>query len=87
MKAQAQAAIQTKWLFALAVLVTVLVVAPLTWLNMIAICKPLAEAQRMVMAMAGGDLSQAIHAEGRDEAADLQRALAEMQRGLGALVA
>ncbi|WP_119964092.1 methyl-accepting chemotaxis protein [Simplicispira lacusdiani] len=86
-KEQEQAATQTKWLFALAVLITVLVVAPLTWLNMIAICKPLAEAQRMALAIAGGDLSQKIHTEGRDEAADLQRALAEMQRGLGALVA
>ncbi|MFP5485061.1 MAG: methyl-accepting chemotaxis protein [Gammaproteobacteria bacterium] len=86
-KEQAQAGTQTKWLFALAVLVTILVVAPLTWLNMIAICKPLAEAQRMALAIAGGDLSQKIHTSGRDEAADLQRALAEMQRGLGALVA
>ena len=86
-KEQAQAGTQTKWLFALAVVVTVLVVAPLTWLNMIAICKPLAEAQRMALAIAGGDLSQKIHTSGRDEAADLQRALAEMQRGLGALVA
>ncbi len=86
-KAQELAGTQTKWLFALAVLVTVIVVAPLTWLNMIAICKPLAEAQRMALAIAGGDLSQKIHTEGRDEAADLQRALAEMQRGLSALVA
>ena len=87
MNGQEQAGTQTKWLFALAVLVTVIVVAPLTWLNMIAICKPLAEAQRMALAIAGGDLSQTIHTSGRDEAADLQRALAEMQRGLSALVA
>jgi len=86
-KEQEKAGTQTKWLFALAVLVTVIVVAPLTWLNMVAICKPLAEAQRMALAIAGGDLSQTIHTEGRDEAADLQRALAEMQRGLSALVA
>ncbi len=86
-QAQERVGTQTKWLFALSVLVTVLVVVPLTWLNMVAICKPLAEAQRMALAIAEGDLSQRIHTEGRDEAADLQRALAEMQRGLGALVA
>lgn len=40
MKEQEQAGTQTKWLFGLAVLVTVAVVGPLTWLNMIAICKP-----------------------------------------------
>ena len=87
MKEQEQAGTQTKWLFGLAVLVTVAVVGPLTWLNMIAICKPLAEAQRMALAIAGGDLSQRIHTSGKDETADLQRALAEMQRGLSALVA
>jgi methyl-accepting chemotaxis protein len=78
---------QTKWLFGLAVLITVVVVVPLTLLNMQSICKPLGEAQRMAEAIAGGDLSQTIHAEGRDEVADLQRALAHMQQGLGALVA
>ncbi|MFN3376738.1 MAG: methyl-accepting chemotaxis protein [Burkholderiaceae bacterium] len=78
---------QTKWLFALAVVITVVVVVPLTLLNMQSICKPLAEAQRMARAIAGGDLSQTIAAEGRDEVSDLQRALAEMQQGLSTLVA
>jgi methyl-accepting chemotaxis protein len=78
---------QTKWLFALAVLITVVVVVPLTLLNMHSICKPLDEAQRAAKAIAGGDLSQAIRAEGRDEVADLLRALGDMQQGLGSLVA
>ena len=78
---------QTKWLFALAVLITVVVVAPLTLLNMHSICKPLDQAQRLAKAIAGGDLSQSIRTEGRDEVADLLRALDEMQRGLGTLVA
>ena len=78
---------QTQWLFALAVLVTVAVVVPLTLLNMQSICRPLADAQRMALAIAGGDLSQPIAAEGRDEVADLQRALRDMQQGLGVLVA
>lgn len=48
---------QTKWLFALAVLITpVVVVVPLTLLNMHSICKPLDQAQRLAKAIAGGDL-------------------------------
>ena len=78
---------QTKWLFALAVLITVVVVVPLTLLNMHSICKPLDQAQRLAKAIAGGDLSQSIRTEGRDEVADLLRALDEMQRGLGTMVA
>ena len=78
---------QTEWLFALAVLITVVVVVPLTLLNMHSICKPLDQAQRLAKAIAGGDLSQSIRTEGRDEVADLLRALDEMQRGLGTLVA
>ena len=78
---------QTLWLFALAVLITVVVVVPLTLLNMQSICRPLADARRLAQAIAGGDLSQHIATEGQDEVADLQRALADMQQGLGALVA
>ena len=84
---QKEVSTQTQWLFALAVLVTVVVVVPMTLLNMQSICRPLADAQRMALAIAGGDLSQPIDAEGRDEVADLQRALRDMQQGLGALVA
>ena len=84
---QKSAADQTLLLFGLAVLITVVVVVPLTLLNMQSICKPLAEARHMAQAIAGGDLSQTIYAEGRDEVADLQRALRDMQDGLGRLVA
>ena len=84
---QNQVSNQTLWLFALAVLITVLVVVPTTLMNMLSICRPLADARRMALAIAGGDLSQSIVAEGKDEVADLQRALADMQQGLGALVA
>src|SRR5690606_19909834 len=62
---QNAASTQTQWLFALAVLVTVVVVVPLTLLNMQSICRPLADAQRMALAIAGGDLSQPIAAKGR----------------------
>ena len=86
-KEQGEVADDTKWLFALAVLVTVVVVVPTTLMNMNSICRPLEEARHMAQAIAGGDLSQHIAAEGRDEVADLQRALRDMQQGLGALVA
>ncbi|GKT13502.1 HAMP domain-containing protein [Acidovorax sp. SUPP2522] len=83
---QKQVSGETQWLFVLAVLITIVVVVPLTLLNMVSICRPLAEARRMAQAIAGGDLSQRVQVEGRDEVADLQRALDDMQQGLGALV-
>ena len=84
---QGEVSDQTKWLFVLAVLITVLVVVPTTLMNMNSICRPLEDARKMAQAIAGGDLSQNIAAEGNDEVADLQRALRDMQQGLGALVA
>jgi methyl-accepting chemotaxis protein len=77
---------QTQWLFGLAVLVTVLVVVPLTLLNMRSICGPLESARQLATAIAGGDLSGQVVVQGRDELADLQRALIDMQAGLGAMV-
>src|SRR3989344_4677151 len=84
---QGEVSDQTKWLFVLAVLITVVVVVPTTLMNMNSICRPLEDARRMAQAIAGGDLLQHIAAEGKDEVADLQRALRDMQQGLGALVA
>ena len=78
---------QTKWLFVLAVLITVVVVVPTTLMNMNSICRPLEDARRMAKAIAGGDLSQNVVVDGKDEVADLQRALRDMQQGLGTLVA
>jgi methyl-accepting chemotaxis protein len=63
-----------------------LIVVPLTLVNMISICRPLTEAQRVAGAIAEGDLSQRIESSGRDETADLLRALAAMQQRLHALV-
>jgi methyl-accepting chemotaxis protein len=84
---QGQISQQTQWLFVLAVAITVVVVVPTTLMNMSSICRPLEDARHMAQAIAGGDLSQHIAAEGKDEVADLQRALRDMQQGLGALVA
>ena len=71
----------------LAVVITVLVVVPLTLLNMVSICRPLERARQMAQAIAGGDLSQRIEVVGHDEVADLQRALVHMEQSLGAIVA
>lgn len=74
-------------LFVVAGLVTVLVVAPLTWLNMRAICAPVREAKDYANAIAGGDLTQPIACQGRDEISELQEALGTMQTGLSGMVA
>jgi len=65
----------------------VLVVVPLTLLNMVSICRPLERARQMAQAIAGGDLSQQLEVVGRDEVADLQRALVHMEHSLGSIVA
>ncbi|MCE1250840.1 MAG: methyl-accepting chemotaxis protein [Comamonadaceae bacterium] len=86
-ESQREVAAQTKWLFLLAVIITVLVVVPLTLLNMVSICRPLERARQMAQAIAGGDLSQQLEVVGRDEVADLQRALVHMEHSLGSIVA
>jgi methyl-accepting chemotaxis protein len=75
-----------KWLFMAALAGAVVVVVPLTILNMLSICRPLEQARQLAQAIAGGDLSQRVDVEGKDEVADLQRAQKAMQEGLGALV-
>ena len=77
---------RTKWLFILAVVLAIVVVVPLTLLNMVSICRPLVTARAMAQAIAGGDLAQRVAVQGRDEVADLQRALVDMQQGLAGLV-
>ncbi|WP_280191868.1 methyl-accepting chemotaxis protein [Delftia sp. PS-11] len=77
---------QTQWLFVAAVVLTIIVVVPLTLLNMISICRPLVHARQMALTIAQGDLSQSVKVDGKDEVADLQRALDQMQQGLGSMV-
>ena len=79
-------ATQTQWLFVLAVALAILLVVPLTLLNMVSICRPLEQVRKTTLAIAQGDLSQRTQIDGRDEVADLQRSLEEMQNGLGAMV-
>lgn len=84
---EARVSKQTQLLFVAAVVVTVVVVVPLTLLNMNSICHPLERARLAAQAIAGGDLSRHIEFEGRDEVSDLLKALSEMQSGLGSMVA
>ena len=77
---------QTLLIFAGLVVLTVIVVVPLTLLNMQAICKPLEQARGLAQAIASGDLSQQLRVDGRDEVADLQRALDAMRSGLSNMV-
>ena len=75
-----------KWLFVLAVLLTIVVVAPLTWLNMLSICRPLEQARGIAQAIAADDLTMDIRVEGKDEVADLLRALDSMRNSLATTV-
>ena len=77
---------QTQWIFVAAVVLTVVVVVPLTLMNMLSICRPLVQARQTALTIAQGDLSQSVKVEGKDEVADLQRALDQMQQSLGSMV-
>jgi methyl-accepting chemotaxis protein len=65
---------------------TVLVVVPLTLMNSVAITRPIDHAREVALAIAQGDLTRHIDVAGRDETADLLRALAHMQQSLSGLV-
>ncbi len=86
MQDQEAAAGTTKWLFGLAVLVTVVVVVPLTLMNMQSICKPLEQARSIAQSISSGDLSVEVLADGRDEVSDLLRALEAMRASLAGTV-
>ena len=81
-----QVASQTQWLFVLALVITTLVVAPLTLLNMVSICRPLTDAKRLADAIAKGNLTEQLDVVGKDEVSDLQNALKAMQDNLNRMV-
>jgi methyl-accepting chemotaxis protein len=66
--------------------VAALVVWPLTLLNSRSIVQPIAHAKEIAHAIAGGDLTAEIDTRGNDEAAELLRALNEMQDKLQRMV-
>ncbi|OYU90339.1 MAG: methyl-accepting chemotaxis protein, partial [Burkholderiales bacterium PBB5] len=77
---------RTMWLFVGVLVLVMVVVVPLTLMNSSSIIRPMNHARNVALAIAQGDLTQRIHAEGDDEAAELLRALAHMQGELAKLV-
>jgi methyl-accepting chemotaxis protein len=86
-QAEAAAEVQRTGWRALAVLALVLVlVVPLTLVNSSTITTPIRYACTVAQSIAGGDLNNDIRIAGRDETADLLRALDTMQASLRGLV-
>ena len=82
----AAAARATMLMFVAAVVATVLIVVPLTLMNMVSICRPIEEARALAGSIATGDLTREIEVQGRDETADLMKDLSHMQASLRQLV-
>jgi methyl-accepting chemotaxis protein len=86
-KAEGEAASQqTRLLFGAALALAMLLVVPLTLVNMISICRPLDSARQLAQTIAGGDLGSRVDVQGRDETAQLQSALLAMQEALASVV-
>jgi methyl-accepting chemotaxis protein len=77
---------QAYLLFGVAALVAVVLVVPLTLVNMHSIVRPIAGAQALAERIAAGDLTSQVTVVGRDESAHLLRALDAMQNSLRTLV-
>jgi methyl-accepting chemotaxis protein len=73
-------------MFGIALAAGLVIVVPLTLLNARSIVRPIREARALAQAIAGGDLTHTVQAEGRDEPADLMRALQQMQDALRNMV-
>jgi methyl-accepting chemotaxis protein len=70
-----------------AVALALVIIAPLTLLNMRSICKPIDEAARLADAIASGDLTaREVDLNGKDEATRLLKALSSMQESLRRIV-
>ena len=81
-----QSMTHTLWVLGGLLGVMLVVMIPLTLVNIRSICKPLEDARKLIDRIAQGDLSQALHADGRDEPAAHVRALGRMQASLSELV-
>ncbi len=75
------------WAIAGITLLALAIIAPLTLMNIKAICKPMDSAGEVARAIAQGDLTDHhIDMSGNDETAHLLRSLADMQESLSAMV-
>ena len=81
-----QSMTHTLWVLGGLLGVMLVVMIPLTLVNIRSICKPLEDARKLIDRIAQGDLSHALHADGNDEPAALVRALGRMQASLSELV-
>ncbi|MDE1998813.1 MAG: HAMP domain-containing protein [Burkholderiales bacterium] len=72
--------------FVAAVILSILIVAPLTILNQISICHPIERARQMALGIAQGNLEHRMAIFGSDEPAQLLAALNEMQESLKSIV-
>jgi methyl-accepting chemotaxis protein len=80
-------AYQVVWLIAIATVLILAVIVPMTLVNMRSICQPIDRAEELANAIAKGDLTEHdVDVSGRDEPARLLRSLAAMQHSLGNLV-
>ncbi len=87
LRAESQTATRNAYgIFGLAMTTAVLLVVPLTLINMQSICSPVAAAEALARRIATGDLGSAIDTTGIDETAQLMKSLAEMQTSLRQLV-
>ncbi len=85
--AEQQQAARFAWMvFAAALATAVLLVVPLTLLNMSSICRPIDQARGLAERIAAGDLSSPLASGGADETAGLLAALDTMQTSLRAIV-
>jgi len=73
-------------LFGAAILIAIGAVVPVTFVNMLSICRPINRARAIAQRIAAGDLTELIVAGGRDETAQLLYALASMQHSLRDMV-
>ena len=87
MRTHSEAAARTAcWIIGLAMATAVLMVVPLTLINMRSICTPVAETEALARRIATGNLSSAIDTNGDDETARLMQSLAAMLASLRQLV-
>jgi methyl-accepting chemotaxis protein len=81
-----KSASNTLMAFGAALAVALVLVVPLTLMNSRSIVHPIIEARDVARAIATGDLTHVVHADGKDEAADLLVSLRTMQDALRKLV-
>jgi methyl-accepting chemotaxis protein len=65
---------------------TLIIVVPLLWLTLHAVCRPIEQAVAVARRIAQGDLGQPVEVVGNDELSQLSRSLQDMQTSLRELV-